>query len=130
MSRTVIDTSIIIDHLRGFGAATVYLKGLEEGVVEGIVSTITHKELFAGERVTDDERAQIEMLLTLLETVEVTPNIAREAGILLSKYRRSQGLTPFDAIIAATALVLKTPLATRNVKDFEFISGLKVSCPY
>ncbi|MDI3280834.1 MAG: type II toxin-antitoxin system VapC family toxin [Bacillota bacterium] len=130
MTRAVIDTSIIIDHLKGIPAATAYLKGLEEGTLGGIVSSVTYTELFAGERMTDRERRQIEMLLALMETADVTPNIAREAGILLSLYRRSHGLTPLDAIIAATSLNLVLPLATRNVKDFQFIPDLKVISPY
>lgn len=87
-------------------------------------------ELFAGERMTDRKQREIEALLALMETVDVTSDIARKAGILLSVYRRSHGLTPLDAIIAATSLSLVLPLATRNVKDFQFIPELKVVNPY
>ncbi len=130
MTRIVLDTSVFIDHLRGFEPATTYLMGLEEGSLHGIVSSVTHTELFAGERMRSGEREQIEMLLSLLKTVEVTSDIAREAGMLLSRFRRSHGLTPLDAIIAATALTLDVPLGTRNVKDFSFVPGLRATCPY
>lgn len=130
MTRLVIDTSIIIDHLRGFAPATEYLMDLEVGSLRGVISSIAHTELHAGERMRSGEVEQIDMLLSLLETVDVTPEVARKAGNLLSQFRRSHGLTPMDAIIAATALILKVPLATRNVKDFSYIPGLEVTCPY
>jgi predicted nucleic acid-binding protein len=35
-----------------------------------------------------------------------------------------------DAIIAATAIVNKLTIITRNIKDFEKIEGLEVINPY
>ena len=35
-----------------------------------------------------------------------------------------------DSIIAATAIINKSELLTRNVKDFEKIKGLRVRSPY
>lgn len=130
MKRVLLDTSVIIDHLKGHEPATDYLLGLEEGTLLGMVSSITHTELFAGERMTAVEQAQIAMILGLVETIDVTPEIAHQAGLLLTRFRRSHGLAPFDAIIAATAMVLGVPLFTRNVKDFRFIPELTVSSPY
>ncbi len=130
MNRLVLDTSIIIDHLKGYEPATDYLLGLEAGQFQAVVSSLTHTELFAGERMTPSEQAQIEMILTLVETIDVTPEIAHHAGLLLAQFRRSHGLTPFDAIIGATARALDVPLSTRNIKDFRFIPGLTVASPY
>lgn len=130
MKRVLLDTSVIIDHLKGHEPATNYLVGLEEGALLGIVSSITHTELLAGERMTAAEQAQIEMVLRLVETIDVTPKIAYQAGLLLARFRRSHGLAPFDAIIAATAMALGVPLSTRNVKDFRFIPDLTATSPY
>ncbi len=38
-------------------------------------------------------------------------------------------MTTPDAIIAATAVMQDPPLATRNVKDFDWIGGLRVVDP-
>ena len=130
MKKVLLDTSIIIDHLKGHEPATDYLLGLEKGTLQGMVSSITHTELFAGERMTAGEQAQIAMILSLVETIDVTLEIAHQAGLLLARFRRSHGLAPFDAIIAATAMVLDVPLSTRNVKDFRFIPEVTSSSPY
>jgi predicted nucleic acid-binding protein len=43
---------------------------------------------------------------------------------LLRRYRLSHGLLIADAFIAATALVLDTPLVSKNQRDYRFIAGL------
>ncbi len=118
MKKVLLDTSIIIDHLKGHEPATDYLLGLEKGTLQGMVSSITHTELFAGERMTAGEQAQIAMILSLVETIDVTPEIAHRAGLMLAQFRRSHGLSLFDAMIAATAMVLDAPLSTRTSRTF------------
>lgn len=43
--------------------------------------------------------------------------------------RRQRKMSLGDALIAATALEHRLILATRNVKDFEWITGLKIVNP-
>ena len=45
------------------------------------------------------------------------------------KLRQKENISLADAIIAATALVLKTPLLTRNTDDFKKVMGLKLVDP-
>ncbi|MCQ3975644.1 MAG: type II toxin-antitoxin system VapC family toxin, partial [Anaerolineae bacterium] len=45
---------------------------------------------------------------------------------LLRRYRLSHGLLIADALIAATALSLDTPLVTKNQRDCRFIAGLRL----
>ena len=47
-----------------------------------------------------------------------------------AEIRKHYNLKLPDAIIAATAIVNKLTLITRNTKDFDRLSRLKVSNPY
>ena len=58
--------------------------------------------------------------------IDVTNPIAVKAGDLT----REHGLELADSFIAATALLYKAELLTRNVKDFQNIEGLTVKEPY
>ena len=70
----------------------------------------------------------IEKLLANFVIIELDRRMARFAGILRSDYRKA---TP-DTIIAATAVVHKLTLVTRNVKDFQRMSveGFEIIKPY
>ena len=48
MDRVLIDTDILVDHLRGIGATKRYLKRIESGEIEAYISVITVAELSAG----------------------------------------------------------------------------------
>jgi len=48
---------------------------------------------------------------------------------LAIQFRQQQSMSLGDAIIAATALEHHQTLATRNIKDFDWIDGLKVINP-
>jgi len=128
--RVIIDTNIIIDHLKGIHQASRQLREIETGHLEGIISTITVMELMAAPRMSDQRLEAIRGLLEILEHAPVDGRIAARAGALLSKYRSSHGLNPMDAIIAATALISDCVLFTLNKKHFVFIEGLVTINPY
>ncbi|MBX3050522.1 MAG: PIN domain-containing protein, partial [Caldilineaceae bacterium] len=54
----------------------------------------------------------------------LNPTISDLAVDLIRQYRLSHGLLMPDALIAATALSLNEPLATKNQRDYRFIAGL------
>jgi predicted nucleic acid-binding protein len=114
----MVDTDIAIDFLRKRGYA---LKLLESWAGEGLlaISTLTHLEIYQGMK-AGEERAT-NAFLDGLVSVTVDIPIARRAGILLGKLR-SKGKTIgiADAIIAATALQLGTPLLTNNIEHYPF----------
>jgi len=45
---------------------------------------------------------------------------------LLREYRLSHGLLIADSLIAATAITIAAPLATKNQQDYKFIKGLQL----
>lgn len=120
----VLDTTVLIDHLRASESAGTYLASLED---RPVCSEITRIEVLQGLR--SAERRAGERLFALIEWVPVDAVIARRAGELGRRWRRSHpGIGVADLAIAATAEQLGATLATRNVKHFPMIKGL--TAPY
>jgi predicted nucleic acid-binding protein len=116
----LLDTSVVIDILRGAAPAIAYARGLTEPPT---CSEITRVEVMRGLR-SGERRATVRLLGTL-RWVAVDEPIARRAGELGRRYRRShQGLATADLIIAATVEELGLELATLNVRHFPMIAGL------
>ena len=118
---TVLDTTVVIDHLRGLPAAGDYLRSL---TAVPTCSEVTRAEVLQGLR--SAERRAAEALFTVLHWVDVDERIARRAGELGRRYRRSHpGLALADLLIAATALDLAQPLVTLNVRHFPMFPRLR-----
>ena len=116
----LLDTSVVIDILRGAAPAIAYARGLPE---PPICSEITRVEVVRGLR--SGERRATERLFAALRWVPVDEPIARRAGELGRRFRRShQGLAVADLVIAATVQELSLELATLNVPHFPMIPGL------
>lgn len=117
----VLDSSVLIDHLRGDEAATRFLAGLPR---EPWCSEITRVEVVRGMRA--GERTRTEQLFRLIRWVPVDEPIARMAGDLGRRLRRSHhGIGAADLIVAASALTLGVELATANVRHFPMFRGLR-----
>ncbi len=129
MNRVLIDTNIFIDHFRGYKPAATFLFKIFDGDYNPLISTLTEMELFAGSLVTDSDAADIDNLLSKFEIVAVNSATSRMAGKMLSQHR-SQGLTPVDALIAASAISADAILVTRNVKHFCLVDNLLTLQPY
>jgi predicted nucleic acid-binding protein len=119
----ILDTDIAIDFLRKREyARTLLNRWADEGLLA--ISTLTHLEIYQGMRF--GEEGATNAFLDGLVSVVVDIPIARRAGTILGELR-SKGTTigMADAIIAATALQLETPLLTNNVEHYPF-PNLKV----
>lgn len=120
----VLDTTVLIDHLRGSEAAYEYLVDLED---RPTCSEITRIEIIQGLR--SSERRAADKLFALVAWVPVGESVARRAGELGRHWRRSHpGIGVADLAIAATAEELGATLATRNVKHFPMFKNLRT--PY
>ncbi len=127
MEKILVDTDIIVDHLRGMEKAREFLRKIEKGERKGYFSTITEAELFSGSRMeSKDEQRKVLNLLGIMKRVPVDSMIARRAG----KIKRRNGARLPDAIIAATAMLMKAKLSTKNTKHFEGIEGVVLMEPY
>jgi predicted nucleic acid-binding protein len=118
---TILDSTILVDHLRGLDEARTFLRSLDDVPA---CSEVTRTEIIRGLR--GPERAAAEELFSVLAWVSVDGRISRRAGDLGRRYRRShQGLALADLIIGATALELGEPLATLNVRNFPMFRDLR-----
>ncbi len=115
MTRILVDSDILVDHLRGH-------RRLVAGSDELHVSAISRAELFSGRGA---EERRIRRLLEPMTDIPVDAAIAERAGRL----RRGTAQRLPDALIAATALEHRLTLVTRNTRDFDGIRGLKVRAP-
>jgi predicted nucleic acid-binding protein len=120
----VLDTNVLIDHLRGSTPAGEYIASLG---APPSCSELTRIEILQG--ALPSERRRIERLFALLTWIPVDETVARRAGELGLRWSRSHpGIGTSDLAIAATAEVLEVPLATRNLKHFPMFEGLRA--PY
>ena len=120
MTRYLLDTTFLIDHLRGSPDAVQRFREMNESGDESIVTDITVTELWSGRR--PGSGPEIERFLRYIEYVHPGPETARLAGIWRAEARekgRTSG-TP-DALIAATAVDQDAAVLTRNTRDFALM---------
>jgi predicted nucleic acid-binding protein len=119
----LVDSDVLIAHLRGVDAARDWLIGARKRgpLAISVVSVI---ELIGGMR--SAERREVWRLLTSFRAEPTTEIIARRAGEMLRRYRRSHsGIGLGDYLVAATADVKGLELATLNVRHFPMFKNLQ-----
>ncbi|MGI8758030.1 MAG: type II toxin-antitoxin system VapC family toxin [Acidimicrobiales bacterium] len=120
----VLDTTVLVDHLRALSAATSWLLGLDD---VPLASELTRVEVIQGLR--SDEVRAAEQLFAEIDWLPVTEPIARVAGELGRRYRPSHGgIGVVDLVVAATALGAEATLATANVRHYPMFPHL--AAPY
>ena len=115
--RYLIDTTFVIDHLRGDRAARDRMARAAEVGDELFVNEVVVAEAWAGAHSGDDP--DLEVFLRFLEFIQPGPETARAAGRWRADARsRGWSLSMTDALIAAAAQSLEAVLLTRNLRDF------------
>ena len=124
MINYLLDTGIIIRHLRGQRAVIQLLRGL--GKMSRLsIASISRLEIHAG--MHPDEKFATRNLLSRFLTYDLDKEIADRAGEYIYQARGQQtGLSVPDAIIGATAVQHNLTLVTLNQSDFTNISGLRL----
>lgn len=122
----ILDTNIIIDHLRQKNK-TSYLEELAQTFSKESLSlsVISVQELYEGKS-TEEENKENYLLATIapLKIVPYTYEIAQKAGEIARDLKNSIELA--DAAIAATAILHGYKLCTLNKKDFLGIKDLEL----
>lgn len=124
----LIDTSIIIDHLRKRNKRNSILFNIVDEYRLHL-PTIVEFELFVG--ATDVEKRQdIHDVLQFCDILPITSDTAQHAAELYQHLKRTnQSIEIRDLFIASTAIIYHFPLMTINTKHFSRIDTLNVIAP-
>ncbi|MFB6226394.1 MAG: PIN domain-containing protein [Candidatus Paceibacteria bacterium] len=123
----ILDTNIIIDHLRQQDSDnTALISAAKNKSKENLaISTITIQELYEGQSTGNSKEE--EYLLATITPLKILPysyEIAQKAGKIARDLTRTIELA--DAAIAATAIINGADLFTLNKKDFKKIENLEL----
>ena len=122
----IIDTNIVIDHLRNPHHTSSLMKLVKQLPKEQIsLSIISIQELYEGRSTLDSHKEEI--LLAVISPLTILPytfEIAQLAGQIARDLIRPIEFA--DAAIAATAIINEADLLTLNTKDFMHIKDLQL----
>lgn len=117
-----LDTNIFIYYAAGDKKVSEFiLEKIKEGATL-IVPTIVVTEFLSFPGLSPKDRKLFSNLLRNLRIIPLDFEIAEKAATLRRKYKRKLG----DSVVAATALVTKSKLVTRNILDFKKIPRLSI----
>ena len=116
--RYFLDTTFLIDYLRGDPAAVERFGRIFESGDEPLINEVVVCELASGTR--RDPDPEVLALLLPLEFVQPGPEAALLAGQWRKEARtRGQTISVADALIAAAAHAADAVVLTRNVRDLS-----------
>lgn len=119
----LVDTDVLIWHLRGYPQATRRLDQL----VSFTLSAVSYLEVLQGMRNKAEMVAVKKMLERRQATLlPITEAVTQRSIELMESLTLSHGLQMGDALIAATALEHRLPVLTGNVKHFGAVLGLVI----
>lgn len=122
----LIDTNVAIEYIGGTLPENA-LNKLDEIIDEQFsISVINKIELLGFKNITPLEEIKFKQFIEASNIIGLHEEIVNTTIGIRKKYKTKLP----DAIIAATAMVNKITLITRNAKDFEKIEGMEVANPY
>ncbi len=126
----LLDSTIIIDFLKNKPNA---VKSIEQLLSHGekLKTTVfNYYEIYFGE-LAFGKKQTTPQVLAFLETLEIIfPSFAsmqKSAEIKFELQKKGRAISPNDLYIAGIAITTGEMLFTQNIKDFESISGLKIT---
>jgi predicted nucleic acid-binding protein len=117
MKSILVDSDILIEVSRGRNEDIVerWMELSDSGDAV-LYSPVSVAELWAGAK--PKEYAALSSLFQALTCASLDGEVGRQAGLYLSKYRRSHGVETADALVAAGAVANGAELWTRNRKHY------------
>ena len=125
MVKALVDSNVLVDNLRKYEPADLWLRGQDDLAV----SRAVWLELLEGAE-TRSEQQRAVILLNDFQLIELTVSDFDWATQQLIKYHPSHGIDAFDCLIAAPCYRLQLPLYTRNMKDHRLLLGNLAREPY
>ncbi|MHA1863359.1 MAG: type II toxin-antitoxin system VapC family toxin [Candidatus Thorarchaeota archaeon] len=126
----LLDTSFIIDLLRGRKTAVDKIKMLEAESLSTNISSPSIFELFVGISLTkkpSSEKKKVMDVLLSWGTLSLDSECAALAGKIHGQLiNEGQPIDPEDSMIAAIAIVNNETLLTKNTKHFKRVPDLKI----
>ena len=127
-SPILVETTILVDYLRGANAAADYLDAARADA-DLVCSLVTAAELIVGAQSRAELRA-IDKLLARFQEALIDRHDSVRALKWLKKYYYSHATGFHDCLLAAAALRLHAPIVTLNEKHFRVLPGVQVIRPY
>lgn len=128
--RYSLDSSVIIDILRGDRSLAATLDKLLEQDAHFCITPIVLAELFKGAYLAKQQKDALKLVEDFTHSVELlhfTEEAAKEFGKQYAELRKKgQQTQDADLMIGCVSLVHNTILLTRNEKDFANIKGLNI----
>lgn len=114
----VLDTTVIVDHVRGYAPGIEILARLFDGSASLVICDVVTCEALS--RGDPDEQQYVRSLLDAFEYVAIDPDGARWAGDRRRERTEAGARKPSvgDTLIAAVAWRLGATVVTRNGRDF------------
>lgn len=128
MNRYFIETSVIIDYLRGKSTVVKIIEELEEELSSSYISMA---ELYEGiNRVSQREKiekAVIDFFKGLSKIYGVDEEIAKKFGEIRAELKKKgEVVEDLDILLAATCIANNFIMVTSNAKHFKRVPDLKV----
>ncbi len=125
MVASLLDTSIIVDLLRNYKPAEVWIKQQSDAAVSAIVWI----EVLNGAQNRRDQQKAIKLLQDFgrIDLVSIDYDWAIAQTV---RFKLSHNIGANDCLIAAVSNRLQVPLFTRNLKHFAPMLGALAQKPY
>jgi len=127
MKAFLIDTDVLIDHLRGEEKARRFLQQWKPPEASLHYSVMSKAEIYSG--VMPDEEEKVSFLFRSMNEVPVDGKVAEDAGRYRKAFLSSHKLLLPDALIAASAKRAGAILVTLNQKHYP-MKDIEVRIPY
>ena len=129
-SSVCLDTSVLVDNLRGKKETVEFIKRLEETGTTLSTTAVNSFELYYGayrSKRREKNLAATKALFARLVLLDLTDESSNEAGRVLALLEEEGNLIDFrDALIAAIAATHGMPLATSDTENFSRVPELHV----
>lgn len=128
MANSIVDSSVVIDYLRGRTEACDFLHTMHKSDGLG-THVVVVAEVLSG---ASDQREQdaIDLFFREFRIYLIGADDSQSSVDLFKRFRLSHGVGWLDCLIAATAHRLSLPVVTLNEKHFAVFENLIVERPY